>query len=358
MRLVARAGFQKWASLLPVSKSLARRDGAEIFEILQGFVKSQALLALVESDVLSELLNGPKSAAQLGLSADIPKESMARLLSAGVAMKLVRRRRDGRYVLARRGAAVLGVPGLTEMISHNRVLYADMADPVTLLRGETETHLAQFWPYVFGKSGDVSGDMAVRYSKLMAQSQQLVAQDTLQLVNLRGVTRILDVGGGSGAFLTEVLRRNPNIQAILLDLPEVMPTAREAFSVARLEGRVDLHAGSFRDEALPAGADAISLIRVLYDHADDVVEDLLSKAFNALPAGGRLIVSEPMSGGERPESAGDIYFNFYTMAMRTGRVRSASSICRMCQEVGFVDFLTPRTLRPYVTSVVTCTKPA
>ncbi|WP_371227382.1 methyltransferase [Roseovarius sp. 2305UL8-3] len=358
MRLVARADFQKLASLMPFGKSLARRDGAEIFDILQGFVKSQTLLALIDLDVLSRLLDAPTSPAQLGLATGVPEDQMARLLSAGAAMKLLKRRRDGRYALARRGAAILGVPGLTQMILHNRALYDDMADPVALLRGQTETHLAQFWPYVFGQAGDMPEDIAGRYSKLMAQSQLLVAHDTLKMVKLKGVTRLLDVGGGSGAFLTEVLRRYPNLQATLLDLPEVIPSAKEAFKAAGLEGRVDLHPGSFRDGALPLGADAISLIRVLYDHSDETVTDLLSKVHQALPAGGRLIVSEPMSGGAKPDPAGDIYFNFYTMAMGTGRVRSAADIAGLCRDAGFENLRSPRPLRPYVTSVVTCEKPA
>lgn len=356
-RLVARTGFQKWASRVPFGRSVARRDGAEIFDLLQGFVKSQVLLALVELDVLQRLLDRPSSAEQLGLLTGVSPDRMARLLSAGVAMRLLKRKRDGRYTLARRGAAILGVPGLAQMISHNQALYADMADPVAFLRGETDTKLAQFWPYVFGGSGEVSRDVAERYSDLMAQSQLLVAHDTLSMVDMRGIKTLLDVGGGSGAFLCEVLRAHPKIRAVLMDLPEVMSAARENFEKAGQAARVGLHPGSFRTGPLPQGADAISLIRVFYDHKDETVADVLSKAFEALPPGGRLIVSEPMSGGNRPEPAGDIYFNFYTMAMGTGTVRSAARIAEMCEEAGFTDIRRPRAPRPYVTSVVTGVKP-
>ena len=93
-------------------------------------------------------------------------------------------------------------------------------------------------------------------------------------------------------------------------------------------------AGSFRDDPLPRGADAISLVRVLYDHADDTVAALLGAVHDALPRGGRLIVSEPMSGGARPERAGDAYFALYCMAMRTGRVRSAAEIAGLLRQAG------------------------
>ena len=108
---------------------------------------------------------------------------------------------------------------------------------------------------------------------------------------------------------------------------------------------------------MPQGADAISLIRVLYDHADATVQDLLAKTYAALPAGGRLIVSEPMSGGAKPTGPGDAYFALYTMAMRTGRARSAQEIGDLCAQAGFVQITMPKANRPFVTSVVTAVKP-
>lgn len=356
-RLIARPGFQRLVDRMPIGRSIARRDGDKIFDILQGFVKSQVLLALVELDILARLLERPASADQLALSAGVQPERLRRLLSAGAGIGLLRQRRDGRYALSRQGAAILGVPGLVEMIRHNAVFYKDMADPVALLRGEEETHLAGFWPYVFGASGDVPGDVAERYSTLMAESQSLVAQDTLGMVNLSDVDTLLDVGGGSGAFLKAVLQKYPKMTAQLLDLPGVIPSAERNFAQAGLGGRVRLMPGSFRDGPLPKGADAISLVRVLYDHADGTVTDLLAKVFEALPPGGRLIVTEPMSGGDRPDVAGDVYFNFYTMAMGTGCVRSAVRIAEMCEGVGFGDVKIPRAPRPYVTSALTCRKP-
>jgi demethylspheroidene O-methyltransferase len=103
----------------------------------------------------------------------------------------------------------------------------------------------------------------------------------------------------------------------------------------RLGPGVTIHPGSFRDDPLPAGADAISLVRVLYDHADATVGALLAKVRQALPAGGRLIISEPMSGGARPDPATDVYFAVYTLAMGTGRTRSAVEIAALCSAAGF-----------------------
>ncbi|MEM7295473.1 MAG: methyltransferase [Pseudomonadota bacterium] len=187
----------------------------------------------------------------------------------------------------------------------------------------------------------------------MARSQGLVAQDTLATVSLKDVNRIMDVGGGSGAFLTQVGSKYRNIAMTLFDLPQVVPAAEERFAQQGMAQRLSIVPGSFRHDALPKDADCISLIRVCYDHSDATVRDLLSKVFDALPAGGRLLISEPMTGGTQPTRAGDVYFQLYTLAMRTGRTRSQAELGRLLGNVGFRDIRLPKPRRAFITSVVT-----
>ncbi|QJF53308.1 methyltransferase [Roseobacter ponti] len=357
-RLIARPGFQSWASRFPLTRGQARRDGAVLFDVVQGFVQSQVLMALVELDLLPRLRGGPQSAENLARAADVPADRMQILLQAAAALGLMKRRRDGRFALARKGAALMGVPGLDAMIRHHRAFYDDLADPVALLRGPERTALSEFWPYVFGARGEIDPEVAATYSDLMAQSQRLVAEDTLRAVSLKGVDHLLDIGGGTGAFLEAAGQAYPGISMTLFDLPEVTPAATARFARTGMSGRVTLCPGSFRDDPLPRGADAISLIRVLYDHADETVADLLRAVFDALPEGGRLIISEPMGGGRRPDRAGDVYFAFYTMAMQTGRTRSADEITALCAAAGFTDIRSAAPARSYVTRTLTAVRPA
>lgn len=357
-RLVARPGFQSWASRFPLTRGQARKDGAALFDLVQGFVQSQVLMALVELDIFRRLRAGPLTADRLGQATYIPADRMQVLLQAAAALKLLKRDRSGRYRLARKGAALMGVPGLEAMIRHHKAFYADLADPVGLLRGPERTQLSEFWPYVFGARGTIDQDVAETYSDLMAQSQLLVAEDTLRVVSLKGVGRLLDVGGGTGAFLEAVGKKAPGLELMLFDLPQVVQQAQARFDAAGLGPRATVHAGSFRDNPLPDGADAISLIRVLYDHSDETVRDLLAAVYRALPADGRLIISEPMGGGAAPDAAGDVYFAFYTLAMQTGKARSAEEISDLCREAGFVRIHSPQPKRNYVTRVVLAQKPS
>ena len=343
-RLAASRAFQRFCARVPGLRRIVRAEGAALFDLMQGFVRSQVLAALVESRLMHRLAQTAAPPAALARLSGLPEDRVAILLQAGAAMGLLRRERDGAYALARRGAAFLGVPGLEDLVRHHAVLYADLADPVAFFRGATDPELARFWPYVLGGQGG-PGE-ARRYSDLMARTQALVAEDTLDAVPLSGVRRLMDVGGGTGAFLRAVHRRHPRLELTLFDLPAVV-------AAADLPAGARIVPGSFRTDALPPGADAISLVRVLYDHADATVADLLARVRAALPRGGRVIVSEPMSGGAQPDPQTDVYFAVYTLAMRTGRTRSQAQVADSLRAAGFGHIATPSSLRPYVTCVVT-----
>ena len=349
-RLAASERFQNFCARVPGLRGIARAEGAALFNLMQGFVQSQMLMALVELRVLHLLADGPAEVASLALRCEVPVARMAILLQAGAAMGLLKRRRDGRFALARRGAAFAAIPGLADMVRHHTVLYDDLADPVAFLRGTTAPALAEFWPYVFGATGPMDPATTARYSRLMADSQRMVAAEALAHLDLRDVARLMDVGGGTGAFLRAVRARWPGLHLALFDLPDVVAQAALPADVAR-------HGGSFRADDLPMGADAISLVRVLYDHADDTVRGLLGRVHAALPPGGRVLIVEPMSGGARPDPQTDVYFSVYTLAMGTGRTRSAAEISALLREAGFEAISTPSTRKPYVTSVLTARKP-
>jgi len=353
-RLIASRGFQRWAARFPLTRGIVRREGEALFDVLAGFTHSQVLMALVQLDVPSRLMGGAQSVRALGLATSVPPDRMQILLRAGAALGLLKSKRGDRYALTRRGAALVGVPGLTQMIAHHDVLYRDLADPAAFFRGQTTPELAGFWPYVFG--GDVPEDTAQTYSDLMAQSQILVAEDTLAAVSFDGVSKLMDVGGGTGAFLSAVGQAHAKPDLVLFDLPPVVPAATARFASAGLSARTEVIPGSFREGPLPQGADAISLVRVLYDHADATVSDLLAKCFAALPSGGRLVISEPMRGERQPSRAGDVYFALYTLAMETGRARSRDEIAKLCADAGFSKITKPRAGRPFVTSCLVAEK--
>lgn len=355
-QMIARPEVQSLAQRLPGLSQVAKRDGAVLFDLIQGFVRSQVLFALVQLDLPQKLFHQPKRADAIAAEIDLEVERTQILLNAGVAIGILQKHPGNRYTVSRHGTALCTVPGLQQMVRHHGAFYRDMGDPVALLRGEAQTELSTFWPYVFGAEGAAETGTAERYSDLMADSQRMVAQDTLRMVDFSGLARLLDVGGGTGAFCIEVAGAHKDMTFQVMDLPAVEGSAQARIARAGLSDRITFRPGSFRDEALPEGFDAISLIRVLYDHEDDTIRALLKACYDALPAGGRLIVSEPMSGGESPDPITDVYFAFYTLAMKTGRARSQKAIAAMLREAGFDRVRTHKPVRSYVTTAISAVK--
>jgi demethylspheroidene O-methyltransferase len=115
--------------------------------------------------------------------------------------------------------------------------------------------------------------------------------------------------------------------------------AREGLQAKGLSDRVALHPGSFLDDPLPEGADLITLVRVAHDHPDAVVQQILQKAYNALPVGGALLLAEPMAQPDeeagQPEAWVDAYFHFSHWAMVAGRLRTPQELQTMMKEAGF-----------------------
>jgi demethylspheroidene O-methyltransferase len=353
-RLLASPRFQRWATAFPVTRPIARRRAGDLFDLCAGFVYSQVLLACVRLDLAEALRDGPQSVAVLARRLALPEPAADRLLRAAVALRLAERRGEGRYGLGALGAALAGNPAVSAMVEHHAMLYADLGDPVALLRGERGAGaLAGYWPYAGAGQPDALGAGEVApYSALMAASQPMVAEEVLDAYAVRRHRCLLDVGGGDGAFLVAAARRAPDLRLILFDLPAVAERARARFEAAGIAHRATAVGGSFLGDALPEGADAVSLVRVLHDHDDEAALALLRAVRRVLPPEGRLILAEPMAGTPGAERVGDAYFGFYLLAMGSGRPRTPGEIIQMLRAAGFGRTRLLRTRRPLLACLI------
>jgi len=216
-------------------------------------------------------------------------------------------------------------------------------------RGE----LAAFWPYATAEAPQEADAESVRaYSALMAATQPTVAADIFRAYPLRRHRRVMDVGGGSGAFLSLAGAHAPKLHLTLFDLPAVTEHAGPRLACAGLTARTDIIGGDFLTDTLPSGADLITLVRILHDHDDAGVARLLRSARDALPAGGALLVAEPMSAAPKADRIADAYFGFYLLAMGRGRARTPRRIMEMMREAGFQRTRLLKTRTPSLLRVI------
>jgi demethylspheroidene O-methyltransferase len=359
--------FRRWAAGFWLTRPFVRRRAAELFDVVAGFVYTQVLLACVRLDLFERLAtDGPQTAQALALRCAVPPRSMQRLLDAAVSLRLLRVRgakrssESVRYGLGALGAPMVGNGALAAMVEHHAALYADLRDPVALLRSEgAGSAMAAYWPYAaYPKAEDLSLRTVAEYSALMTASQPMVIEEVLDAYPLHKHQCLLDVGGGEGRFVAAVAESAPGLKLVLFDLPLVAALARTRLSNLGLEGRVHTVGGSFFDDPLPHGADIVSLVRVLFDHDDAHVLSILRATRAALPVGGTLLVAEPMAQAAGAQAMGDAYFGFYLLAMGKGQPRSAAALTALLQQAGFGDVRRLRTKLPLQTGVLVATAQA
>jgi demethylspheroidene O-methyltransferase len=353
-RLLADPRFQRWAFEFPLTRKIAKRRAQSLFDLCAGFVYSQILFACVQLRLFDVLADGAQTTAQLSRRLSLPQKATARLLNAAASLGLAERRRGGRYGLGELGAALRGNPAVAAMVRHHAALYADLRDPVSLLRGEQpDTALSRFWPYALAEQPqNLKTEEVARYSALMSASQGLIAEDVVDAWPFARHRWLLDVGGGEGTFLIAVASRLPGLRLTLYDLPAVTDIAQGRIAAAGIADRTAVASGNFFQQPLPAGPDIITLVRVLHDHDDADAVVLLRNVRRALPEDGVLLIAEPMSGAAETDIVGDAYFGFYLLAMGSGHARTAQELASLLREAGFDGGRLVPTRRPMLVRVV------
>ena len=345
---IADPAFRRWAARFPLTRPIAKRRAQALFDLVAGFSYSQVLLACVQLQLFDRLAQQPASAEDLAAPLGLPLDGCKRLLDAAVALRLLTRRQRGAlpqvYALGPLGTPMVGNTALAAMVQHHTVLYADLADPLALLRAPPgQAALARYWAYAGSAQPQALPSAAVAdYSVLMAASQPLVADEILDAYPLTQHQCLMDVGGGEGVFASAAARRWPHLRLLVFDLPEVARRAQGRLAAAGLQQRISAVGGDFSQDALPAGADIISLVRVVHDHDDNRVMSLLRAVRQALPPHGVLLLAEPMAGTAGAQAMGDAYFGMYLWAMGTGRPRRVAELADMLHAAGFAR---PRLLR-------------
>jgi demethylspheroidene O-methyltransferase len=344
-------GFRSAAARFALTRPVAQKRARELFDLVAGFVYSQWLLACVELHLFDRMAAAPVSAPDLAREAQLPLASAERLLGAAESLGLAQRRRSKagqppRYGLGPLGVAMVGNPAVVAMVQHHREFYADLADPVALLRegprkgrglhkNDDTPLLSRYWSYAHAQQPGTLGATQVQsYSALMAASQPLVADQVLDAYNIARHQHLL------------------KLRATLFDLPAVATRAMQRWSRNGLHARAQAVGGDFFADALPQGADIASLVRVIYDHDDTHALAILRAVRAALPAGGTLLLAEPMAGTQGAEPMGAAYFGMYLLAMGSGRSRTAQELSALLRQAGFGRIQTRRTTLPLQTGLI------
>jgi predicted O-methyltransferase YrrM len=346
---------------MPVKRQDKPVSVLPLMQLTSGFWAFKTLAAAHELDLFGQLTGSrgttPRElAASLGI-ADRPAEM---LLTACTALGLLRKK-GGRYTNSPLAEEYLvrGKPyyfgGLVEMLDKrlypgwarladalrtNRPTTWDPDRQASLFDGADPVMLSHFWEAMHSISSSTA--------RLLAQA-----------VDLRRFKRLLDVGGGSGAFDIELCRRYRGLHATVYDLPHVTEIAAAKIAQAGLADRVQTAPGDFfADAAYPAGHDLILLSLIMHDWSEEDDRAILRRCHDALPSGGAVVICELLVNDEKtgPAPAALMSLN---MLIETagGRNYTAAEYTAWLTDLGFRRIRTVRFASPGADGAVIAYKP-
>jgi SAM-dependent methyltransferase len=180
----------------------------------------------------------------------------------------------------------------------------------------------------FWEDLDAHPDVAASFDALMGHAGHGVPDPEVLVdpADWASIRTVVDVGGGSGALLAEILRAHPEIRGTLVDLPRPVAGSAEIFRAAGVADRVTTVAQSFFDP-LPGGADVYILKNVLGDWPDREATVILRRCAEAARPSGRVVF---FTGAPGQEASPELLM----MVLVGGRGRSLDEFRAMAREAG------------------------
>ena len=272
-----------------------------LVDISRRFMDSRVLLTAYELGVFTALGHGPRKSAQVARAVKADPRATDRLLNALCCLGLLRKK-DGRFSSTPAVARYLvrGQPDYFAGLGHT----VDLWDTWSTLT-ESVRRGRSFTKDPFRRRGRsvLVPFIAAMHARAVPQAKAVVA--VLPLARAR---RVLDVGGGSGAYAMAFARAKPGLRATVFDLPQVAPLTRGYLRDAGMSERVDVRVGDYEKDPLPGGYDLVFLSAILHSNPPAGNRRLIGKCARALNPGGLIVVQEFMVDEDRTAPAFSVFF--------------------------------------------------
>lgn len=303
-------------------------DDRAIRDVIAGGLALPALLFAHEVGLFERLADGPRTPADLAASLGLPRRSIDAVLALATAAGFLELD-HGRPALGATARAFLLRASPTSWAGYLDLLITS-ADRYAY-RGVRDALRSGHPP----PDGLDAAERTLALERAMHDRGVVAARAWARCADLDGHARLLDVGGGSGVFAMEAVRRFPRLSAWVLDLAPVCARAAARIEAAGLSDRVRTHAADYLDASPFPPADAHLFAEVLHNRSADDARRLVTKSWAALPPGGRIFVHEMLlDDGPGPAAIAAANLNM-ALWTRAGYQRSRAELVALLTDVGF-----------------------
>ena len=303
-------------------------EGAVLQEVRE-FLQSRVILTAAELDLFTRLNKEEGTADDLARELECDQRALTRLLDSLVALKLLSKQ-DSVYQTSARGALLsaehpeTGLP----MVLHLNGLWETWS-------GLTETVKTGINP----KRKPVKqrdNDSLEAFIGAMHVVGRSLSKEIADSFDLSPFKRMLDIGGATGTYLMAFLEKNPEMTAVLFDLPHVIPMAEKRLEAKGLLERVEFVSGDFYEDELPKGCDLALLSAIIHQNSPRENLDLYGKIHRALVPGGKLLIRDHVMDPDRTSPPqGTLFAINMLVNTKGGDTYTFDEIRNSLEKVGF-----------------------
>ncbi len=259
-------------------------EGA-VLEDVRGFLKGRVILTAAELDLFTRLDKEQASADNLARGLECDRRCLTRLLDCLVALKLLSKQ-DGIYHNTERGSLLSSEHPETElpMVLHLNGLWESWGGLTETVRTGTNPKRKPVT--------ERGNDSLKAFIGAMHVVGRGLSQKIADSYNLAPFRRLLDIGGATGTYTIAFLEKNPEMKAVLFDLPDVIPWAKERLGAEGLLERVECVAGDFYKDELPKGCDLALLSAIIHQNSPEENLALYQKIHRAVLPGSTLLIRD------------------------------------------------------------------
>jgi len=307
-----------------------------MLQIIGGFWISRAVHVIAKLGIPDLLRTGPKTAAELASATETHAASLFRVLRALVSVGVLSGESDNRFGLTPLSETLItDVPGslrwftVSELGQEHYPAWGNLIHSVRT--GEIafdNFYGTDFWTYFQNNPED-----ATVFNNSVSGMTAAVNESLRSLFDFSKFNTVVDVGGGHGALITEILKSNPKTKGILFDAPEVIDGARGHLETAGLLERCDAVSGNFFT-SVPAGGDAYVMKWILHDWDDERALLILKNCRAQMRPDARLIIVDCVVP-ETNEPDFSKFIDLNMLVMTGGKERTAREFQDLLAAAGF-----------------------
>ena len=317
----------------------------DVMLLAVGFQRSRIFLTAYELGLFTAL--GDESETSEEVAAELGTDARAadRLMNALCVMGLLEKS-DGLFSNAPPAAELLvkGKPGYMSGLTHTVHLWDTWSTLTDAVRAGTSVAM--------GPVNERGDEWLVAFIEAMHYRAAVQAPAVVALLDLEGVSRVLDVGGGSGAFAMAFVRAKEGISATVFDLPNVIPLTKKYIEAEGLSDRIETATGDYTTDELGEGYDVVFISAIIHSNSFEENCALIKKAADALDPGGQIVVLDFIVDEDRTGPPRGVLFALNMLvATPAGDTYTEAEVREMMGHAGLVDIATKDT--GFVSSLVT-----